>query len=363
MIKTMDDYMLEAQELARRNLENRKEITRKFVDVMKKNKYARIVLVGSGSSYNIANNVRYFMQKYLKLEVRVVWPSTFLHYEIEAISDDTLVVFLTQGGHSTNTVAAAEALQSAGVEAIAFTNWVDAPIKNHMKTIIGYNSTSGDQFVTKGFVMSSLFLMLASIEAALATEKVTQEVYDGVIVQLTKAIDALSDVRETAIAYYEQNREFLQDLDRVMTVGCGPTFGTALEAALKLTETYGCSANAYEVEEIIHGPAYEIYQNHTVCFMDTKKSKVHARMLSIYKEMSRLTDRVFLLTDDESVTGKYVLQLHNDDIEEEIAVLYMTLPFQYFSYIVCQETRVTSIDRRRARFQKTVASKLPGNRF
>jgi len=90
---------------------------------------------------------------------------------------------------------------------------------------------------------------------------------------------------------------------------------------------------------------------------------VHERLLALYKEMPRLTDRVFILTDDGSVSGKYVLQLENDDIEEEIAVLYMVLPFQYFSHIVCEETRVTSIDRRNARFQKAVASKLPGNRF
>ena len=363
MVKTMDDHMLEAQQLAKRNLGNRKEITKKFVDIMKKKKYERIVVLGSGSSYNIANNARYFMQKYLKMEVKVAWPCTYRNYDIDTLTDKTLVLILSQGGHSTNTVSAAQALKEAGVDAVAFTNWVDAPLKNYVKTVIGYNSTPGDKFVTKGFVMSSLFLMLASIEAALATEKVTKEVYDGVIAQLTKAIDKLAEAREAGIAFYEQNREFVQDFERVMTVGCGPTYATAQEAALKLTETYGCPANPYEVEEILHGPSYEIFQNHTIFFMDTKKSKVHTRMLGLYNEMFRLTDRVFLLTDDESVSGKYVLHLDNEDIEEEIAVLYMTVPFQYICYILCQETRVNSIDRRVFRFQKAVASKLPGNKF
>ncbi len=355
--------MLEAQNLVLANLENRKEITKKFVDFFKKKKYNRIILVASGSSYNIASNVRFFMQKYLQMEVKIEWSCTFLNYGLESVNEDDLVIFLSQGGHSTNTVAAAKHLKDNKKDAIALTNWTDSPLKDHVKTIIGYNSTPGDKFVTKGFIMSSFFIMLASIESALELQRVSQDIYDHVIAQITKSIKKLPEVREASIRFYDENKEFVQEFERVMFVGCGPTFGTALEGALKLTETYGCSANAYDMEEILHGPAYEIYQNHTIVIIDTEDSRVHNRMLEVYKGMQLLTKRVFLLTTDEEIKGKYVLHLKKENIEEEIAVLYLVVPFQYFSYIVCEDTRVTSIDRRNAKFQREMATKLPGNRF
>ncbi|MDK2982388.1 MAG: glucoselysine-6-phosphate deglycase [Chloroflexota bacterium] len=363
MINTMDDYMLEAQKLSLANIEKRKEITKKFVDTFKKKKYHRVILVASGSSYNIASNVRYFMQKYLRMEIRLVWSATFVNYETETVNDDDLVIFLSQGGHSTNTVAAAKIMKENKKDAIAMTNWVDSPLKDYVKTIIGYNSTPGDKFVTKGLVMSTLFIMLASIETALELQLVDQATYDHVIAQITKSVHKLPEVREAAIQFYEENKEFVQEFERVMLIGCGPTFGTALEGALKLTETYGCPATAYDVEEILHGPAYEIYQNHTIVVVDTEDSKVHERMLDVYKGMQILTKRVMLLTTDEQVTGRYILRLKKDNIEEEIAVLYLVVPFQYLSHIVCQDTRVTSIDRRNAKFMKLMATKLPGNRF
>ncbi len=363
MVKTMDDYMIEAQTLAKTNVENRKEITKKFVDVMKKRKYKRIFIVASGSSYNIASNVRFFMQKYLKMEVKLQWAATFLYYDMESVAEDDLVVFMSQGGHSTNTVAAAKHMKEKKIDAIAFTNWVEAPLKDYVKVVIGYNSTPGDKFVTKGLIMSSLFMMLCTLEAALSLERLTQAEYDYLIGQITKAVMKLPEAREAAIKFYNENKEFLRAMDRVMTVGCGPTYATALETALKLTETYGCPANAYDMEEILHGPAYEIYQNHTIIIVDAENPEIHGRLMEIYEKMHLLTSRVILITTDGSIKGDYVLHIDKGDIEEEIAVLFLIVPFQYISHQVCEDTRVTSIDRRNAKFQREMATKLPGNRF
>lgn len=363
MIKTMDDFMLEAQALALQNIDRRKELTKPFVGAFKKKNYRRIVLVASGSSYSIAWNVRFFLQKCLGMEVKPQWPATFLHYDIDTVAEDDLVIILSQGGHSTNTVAAAKRLKEAGRDVIALTNWVDSPLKDQVKTIIGYGSTPGDKFVTKGLVMSSLFLMLAAVETALELKRIDQERYDHLICQIDKSVRKLPAAREAAVRFYEDNREFVREFERVMIVGCGPTFATALEGALKLTETYGCPATAYDMEEILHGPAYEIYQNHTVIVIDAQNPATHDRLMEIYEKMHLLTNRVMLLTTDPAAVGKYVLHIDKGDIEEEIAALFLVVPFQYFSHQVCEDTRVTSIDRRNARFQREMATKLPGNRF
>ena len=37
-----------------------------------------------------------------------------------------------------------------------------------------------------------------------------------------------------------------------------PSFGPAIEGALKMEETIGIPSNVYETEEFLHGPVYEI---------------------------------------------------------------------------------------------------------
>ena len=156
MIKSKIDYMDEAAELSLVNIKNRKEITKKFVDYFVKNNFKRIQFVGSGSSYNIAKNASYFVQKVLNIPVSVNWAFTFLNYDIDYVEDDTLVILCSQGGFSTNTVGAARKLTKRSKKCIAFCKCTDTPLKDEVKLLIDYHFTAGDLSQTKGFVMSSL---------------------------------------------------------------------------------------------------------------------------------------------------------------------------------------------------------------
>ena len=364
MVNTMEDYIVIAREMARKNFDSRKEITKKFVEIFKKKKYKRVIIIASGSSYNIANNARCFMQKYLQMEVKVIWPNVFVYYDYNTVNDDDLVLVLTQGGHSTNTIAALSKLKEMKIDAACFTNWPDSPVKEYAKWVISYNSAPGDKFVTKGLVISTLFLMLCALEAALATDRISKEKYDDLVSQFELVLNKkLEEAQIIAIDFYENHRDFCQTFDRLMVVGCGATWGTALEAALKFTETQGCPATAFDLEEIIHGPDYEIYQNHTVLFIDGTTSPVHERMMTIYNSMKLLTNRVMIETSDSTVGGDYVLRFEDDGIEEEIAALYYIVPFQLIVERGCIDTRISSIDRRNIAFKKAVAPKLPGNKF
>ena len=364
MKSTMEDYMIEAPSVAKRNIENRKELTKQFVEIFTEKKYSRILMVACGSSYNIANNARCFMQKYLKMPVTTIWAETFLMYDVEVVEEDTLVIFLSQSGHSTNTIAAAKVLKEKGVSAIALTNFPDSPIKDCVRAAISYGSTLNDLFVAKGFVISTLFIMLASIEAALATKRVTTKEYDRVIAQIKKAVDKLNESRELAVKFYKDHTKFCQEIYRLIIIGCGPTFGTALEGCLKMQENYGCAATAFDVDEFSHGPNMEITKDNTVVCVDgANDSPVHSRILQTYNAVKILTDRRIILTHDKDVTGDYVIRYKDDGIEDTIAVLYLVCPFQYFAHKICDDLRVTSWDREVSAYGDAMACKVPGVRY
>ena len=175
MEKNHYDYMLEAADLSLKNIAKRKEITKEFVEFFTAKPYKRIHMVGSGSSYNIANQARYFVQRILGMEVRVSWAYTFQKYNCSYIDDETLVIFCTQGGFSTNTVLAARALKGAGKDCIAMCKFGDTPIKDEVKALINYHFTEGDKYQTKGFIMSPLYIMLCALESSLVLKNVPLE--------------------------------------------------------------------------------------------------------------------------------------------------------------------------------------------
>lgn len=361
---TMEDFMIEAPQVARRNIENRKELTKKFVDIFMKKKYERICMVACGTSYNIACNARYFMMKYLQMDVRTVWAYTFTSYDVSTVDDKTLVIFLSQSGHSTNTIAAARMLKERKIDAIALTNFPDSPLKDEVKSIMAYGSTLNDLFVAKGVIISTLFLMLASLEAALASGRVDAAQYEQVLAQISKAVEKLDESRQLAMDFYQKNKAFCQQFYRMMLVGCGPTFGTALEGCQKMQENYGCAATAFEVDEFSHGPNMEVTKDVAVFFLDSANhSPVHSRILQGYACTKGLTDRVVLLTHDPHVTGDYVLRFRDDGIDDEIAVLYLVCPFQYWAHKICEDLRVTSWDRAVAKYLDDMNTKVPGVRY
>lgn len=363
MIKSKIDYMDEAAELSLVNIKNRKEITKKFVDYFVKNNFKRIQFVGSGSSYNIAKNASYFVQKVLNIPVSVNWAFTFLNYDIDYVEDDTLVILCSQGGFSTNTVGAARKLTQRSKKCIAFCKFTDTPLKDEVKLLIDYHFTAGDLSQTKGFVMSSLFIMLCGLEAAYATKKIDDEQYAKYVEELTLAAKKLPEVKKVSEDFYAKNDELLKSIDRLMVIGCGPNYGIAMEGALKYEETYGSHADPFEMEDLIHGKLCEVTKNSTIFFTDSASSATHERLVEIYNVLFDICDRIIILTDSDDIKGKYVLKINDDKISEEVAVIYQAVPFQYFTYKTCQDTMVEAHSRERVRCTKKLATKYPGVKF
>lgn len=363
MVKDHMDYMLEAVEIVKKQIENRKEIAKEFVTFFKRKNYQKIQFVGSGTSYNIALTAKPFIQKVLGIEADVQWAYTFSHYDVHYVGKDTLVIFCSQSGCSTNTALAAQKLKEAGKDAIGFTKFSDSPLSKYVKKTIGYNFSEGDIVQYKGYISSSLTIMLYALEAALELKKITESEYSSFIEQFNRLPNKMEEAREAAIAVFNADREWHYKMGHLIALGCGPTMGAAYEVVLKYRETYGIPAKVIEMEEILHGSEGEITNNTTVLLFDQKNSAVHERLKGIYEKLFLLTNRVMLITDDESISGKEVVHISSSFISEEIAVLYQVIPYQYYAYKICLDLRVNANTKERKEFSNCLGIKLPGNKY
>ena len=346
MKKTLLDFMEETSKEVLEIIGRRKELTKEAVDYLKTLKFKDITIVSCGSSYNIARNCIYFMRKRLKVPVHLESAFQFYQYDLPMISKDTLFVCMSQSGRSINVNTAARRLVKDGYQIVGFT---DNPV-SPMGEILGgrlftYHRTGDDDYVIKSFVLHSVFLMLVTCEYALEIKSISQSEYDKDIQMIIKAVKSADVLRKSAIDFYSTHRMLMRSMDRVIILGCGPSMGTAMEASLKLQETYACQATAFEVEEYFHGPSLCCNKDTTVFIIDDKNSPIHRRAKEAYLGLRCMTDRVIVLTNDENFDGINMIVHSTEGIPEDIAVIYNIIPFQYFCYILMDETQVSAIGR------------------
>mgnify|MGYP000944868688 CR=1 FL=1 len=207
----MFDYIKSQPSILSKIIENRKEITKNFVDIYKENNIKGITIIGSGSSFNSSSAAKYFMEKLLKVKVNVIYPYTFNNYE-NILDKDEIFITVSQGGKSTATIDSVKKVNIACGE-----------------ETVGYK--------TKGYTSTILTLYLLALETAYALKKINNEEYDLYIKEIEEAVCNIDNIIAETDSWYKTNKDDLVNAENVMVVGYGPNYGTALEGRLKLSET------------------------------------------------------------------------------------------------------------------------------
>ena len=333
MSNTMYDYIKETPSVCKNILNNRKEVVERFVDGLVKNDIHRIVLIACGSSYNAATSARLCMEKYLKMPVRLITPLMFIHYE-QFYDTNDLILAITESGRSTATIDAVKKVVSQGLHCMVLTNNLHSPVTAECTEIIDLScgvETVG--YVTKGYTSTVLDLMLMGLEGARALKRIPDTEYQQAIDQISTGIQLMPEIIEATSTWYQANKAGLMATKRLMVVGYGPNFGTALEGALKIQETMGLASTAFELEDFLHGPNLELSANHSTILINTI-GKVEKRLIDLKGLIDVITDKNYLITHGKA-NGNIKTVFIDHTIEEEISPLFLAIPFQLTAYFLC----------------------------
>ncbi len=323
-------------------LKEKEKVVEKLKDLYLKKKYKKIVLVGSGSSYNIAMTAKYGIEKFLNIEVKVVTPIAYVNYDYK-YNENALIICMSQSGRSTNTIEAIKKSKACGYDVAAISMVPNSPLKNYCDNILEYGSYNGelDSFVCRYFSSSVLYFLLFALETGLACNTLTQSEYKTKLKELSNVVEYLPTAVENVKQFYAMHKDEFYTMKRGMALGIGPTYGLTNEACLKMSETTGIPTNGYEIEEYLHGPAYEVKKDHAIFVMDADEI-VHDKTVSIYKASYELTDRVYLFTYSSALSGKNVL--HFDvPCDPVFRTLMYVIPFQYIPGKMCEDLGIRAI--------------------
>lgn len=252
MALTMLDTIMSIPTLMREKLES-KESVKKIAQSITKSK---VKVVASGSSYNAAFIVKNFADEFLNIPVDIIYPNYFInHFTKSQYEEDTLYLFISQGGGTTSVIDAIQMIHEVGGTTLSVTEKLDSPIGKLSQFNIEIGSKN-EPFIyrTSGVTLTTLTLYVFLIYLAENLETITTHKSLEYLTELENYSAKVDDIVKLAINEYENYKFALNNSKAIFFAGGGALWAVAQEADIKFMEMVPIISNSFEIEEIIHGP-------------------------------------------------------------------------------------------------------------
>lgn len=235
----------------------------------------KIVIVASGSSYHCARFAVDLVEKISKIETRAIYSSEFLLKNLIPHDENTLYVFITQSGETSDTLKSVERVKrETDLPTLCITNIEDSTIwKECDYKVACCAGVENGIAATKSFTSQMLCLILISLKLI---ENIDSETVTKV---LKKSLFDLPKVIESAIAKRGEIKKISKHLAKenvVVLTADGISYSLAKEGALKIKETSYKNISAAILGEFMHGH---------VAVLNSKKSSL------IYISVDKISER------------------------------------------------------------------------
>jgi glucosamine--fructose-6-phosphate aminotransferase (isomerizing) len=230
----------------------------------------KIVLVASGSSYHCARFAVDLVERISKIESRAIYSSEFLLKNVIPHDEDTLYIFITQSGETSDTLKSLERVKKeTNLPTLCITNNEESTIWNRCDYKVACHAGIEHGIAaTKSFTSQMLCLILISLKLIenVEPESLTKTYKDSLF--------HLPAILEKAIAKRELIRKFARYLSRenvIIMTADGISYSLAKEGALKVKETSYKNISAAILGEFMHGHVAVLNNKATLIFISVDK--------------------------------------------------------------------------------------------
>jgi len=307
----------------------------------------RIVIVACGTSYHAGLVGRYAIEEWARVPVEMDVASEY-RYRNPVVSDDDLVIGITQSGETADTLAAMRLARERGAKVLAITNVLgsqatrDADAVLYTRSGLEISVAATKTFVAQVAAMYLLGLRLAELRGTLPTERLAE------LIAEMKSLP--SKVEVTLAACKERVREVAathSDQQFFLYLGRHIGLPVCLEGALKLKEISYIPTDAYAAGEMKHGPIALLDESTPVVCVATE-SPVLAKVLSNVEEVrARGAQTIAIATEGDTrateVADETIEVAASDWILQPILAI---LPLQLLAYDIARN-RGLNVDQPR----------------
>lgn len=260
--------------------------------------------VGMGSSYFAP-----LAFKYMGINIYPEMASEYFNYLSQG-NKIPLGVLLSQSGKST------EVLWCAGLfeNYTAVTNYVDSPLCKFSGVEKIVPLLAGEEKFSSSKTYINTLLAL----------------FKGFGIDVQKAVQLLADKMEAYGKLGHQLSEAVHTLlqqnkvNGLYITGSGPNIGTAMQAALIMSESTKLNFNGLPMAQYDHGPK------------ETAKDSVVINIVAKGKSY----DRSKKLADTITAAGAHVFTIEEPDATEKESILHNIIPFNFMAYYLSQKLNI-----------------------
>lgn len=326
----MHDYIYESQAVALNVINQRKEITKPYINAFSKN-INRIIITGAGTSNFSPQTARIFMEKITKIPTYVYLPIAIVDGECY-LDENCVVIGISSTGSSACTIDALNYAKSKKATTIAFTNDKDSPFGKSNENIVYLDHGIEDcSPKSKSYICELVTLSLCAIELAYHNQTIDISKYEQIIQRLTETVNNLENITKKSDEWYQKHSDELKKCNRMLVVGYEANKGNIMEGALKILECGRFQTSAYELEEFMHGIYHSIDKDCYLVYVGNQSNKFN-RMLKLKEYLDEYTSHQFIICnkntdfhDDKS------LDIDFKDDEDFYFIEYI-VPLQILAY-------------------------------
>ena len=292
----------------------------------------RLIIVACGTSWHAGLVGEYLIEDLARINVEVEYASEF-RYRNPILSENDVVIAISQSGETADTLAALELAKSKGATILGICNVVgssiaritDAGSYTHAGPEIGVASTKA--FTAQVTVLTLMALSLAQKKGTISDSKFRQ-----LLAELEAIPEKVKRVLEADPAI-EQIAAIYKDAANALYLGRGSSFPVALEGALKLKEISYIHAEGYPAAEMKHGPIALIDENMPIIVIATQGTSYEKVVSNIQEVKARKGKVIAIVTEgDEQVRNMADHVIEIPEVDEFLVPLVATIPLQLLSY-------------------------------
>jgi glutamine---fructose-6-phosphate transaminase (isomerizing) len=306
----------------------------------------KIWMVACGTSYHACMIGKQMFEANLRIPVETDIASEF-RYRDPILSDDHMLVLVSQSGETADTIAAMKEGKRRGAYTLCICNVLgstlarecDGVIFTHAGPEIGVASTKA--FTTQ---ISVFYLLMLHIGRELGI--MTGDEVRDFIGEIKRIPHKIQTILDQAVKTEELARKYMAYKD-FLYLGRGINFPTVLEGALKLKEISYIHAEAYAAGEMKHGPIALIDENLPIVIV-SPRDHTYKKTCSNIEEVITRRGKALLFTDDPDhemapkVEATFVVPETIYELEPILAVV----PLQLLAYHIAN-FRGTDVDQPR----------------
>ena len=267
----------------------------------------RIIIIACGTSWHAGLVAEYIIEDLVRIPVEVEYASEF-RYRNPVISENDVVIAISQSGETADTLAAVKLAKEKG----AFVFGV-------------CNSTKA--FTTQITVLTLIALRLAKAKGTMSNSDFRRHLVElETMPEKVEATLKSDGIAKEIAAIYKDAKNFLY-------LGRGFNFPVALEGALKLKEISYIHAEGYPAAEMKHGPIALIDENMPIAVIATKFGHYEKVVSNIQEIKSRKGKIIAVVTKGDTQVrdiADHVIEV--PETLELLSPLLTTIPLQLLSY-------------------------------